>query len=434
MKRDALETLRAWKDGSLRKPLILRGARQIGKTWIVKELGKQFENFVAIDFEKEKSACNLFKENLVANELLLKIGIYTKNKIVPGKTLLFLDEIQACERAILALRYFYEEIPELHIIAAGSLLDFAIEKIGIPVGRVQFLYLYPLSFGEFLTACDRQDLRDYVKQQNIDETIHKLIMKELKIYLWLGGMPAVIDYWIQYRDIIGCQTLQDEILEAYKQDFSKYAKKKQIEHIDKVFQSIAVQLGNKFKYVHVDRDIKSTVLKEALSLLVKANVAHLCYHTSGQEQPLGASRNDNMFKAYFLDIGLAQRLLNLSLSDWFLEPLEIKTLGNMAEQFIAQELLAYASNRIKPQLYYWHREAKNSNAEIDFVTVKNNQIIPIEVKAGATGTLRSLSSFLSSHTKSPYGLKISAHHSFGKMDHVFHIPLYGLEAWLIGDK
>jgi len=430
MKRDVSQALVEWKNSPLRKPLILRGARQVGKTWIVENFSTSFDNFVEINFEEAKSAKQLFIGDLKIQELLPKLMLYAKQNIIPGKTLLFFDEIQACEEAITALRYFKEDLPELHVIAAGSLLDFALDRIGVPVGRVQFMYLYPLSFGEFLTSCERQDLRDHIKKQNIDISIHKILMEYLKNYLWLGGMPAVVDNWIKRKDVIGCQELQDEIIEAYKQDFAKYAKRQQIEYVEKVFQAIPTQLGQKFKFAHIDRDIKSRELKEALNLLVKAKVAHICYHSSGQEQPLGASKNNQLFKIYFLDVGLAQRLLNLSLTDWVVSELDMQTLGCIAEQFVAQELAAYASAKTQYQMYYWHREEKNSSAEVDFLTVKKGNIIPIEVKAGTTGTLKSMHLFLASHPKSSLGLKISADYHFTKRDNIQNIPLYGMESWM----
>lgn len=430
MKRDLLRILIDWKESLLRKPLILRGARQVGKSWLINELGTTFDTFIKIDFDKDKKARSIFNNQGKLAEIIFDLEIYTEQKIIPGKTLLFFDEIQECPEAINTLRQFKEDMPELHVIAAGSLLDLILDKVGMPVGRVQFMYLHPLSFGEFLTAEGRDDLRAYILTCNVSKTIHEQILTLLKTYMWLGGMPAIVDAWIKYQKITLCQELQDEIIAAYTQDFYKYAKQKNVEYVTKIFESIPVQLGKKFKFSNVDNDIRSAHLKEALMLLAKAGVAHICFHTAAHEQPLGASLDEKKFKVYLFDIGLAQRMLGLVLKDWQFAPLEVKTLGGIAEQLVAQELIAHNSIKSKADLYYWHREAKNSNAEVDFVTLKDQKIVPIEVKAGTTGHLRSMHAFLDSHSNSNYGLKI-AENLFSQHDNIIEIPLYGIEAWLL---
>jgi uncharacterized protein len=226
-----------------------------------------------------------------------------------------------------------------------------------------------------------------------------------------------------------CQELQDEIISAYMQDFYKYAKHRNIDYVTKVFTAIPAQLGKKFKFTNVDNEVRSMYLREALLLLVKAGIAHFCFHSASHEQPLGASKDEKKFKVYLFDIGLTQRMLGLVLENWQLKSLQVQTLGGVAEQLVAQELIAYTATKTKTDLYYWHREAKNSNAEVDFVVIKNQQIVPIEVKSGATGHLRSLHLFLTSHPNSSYGLKI-AENQFSKHNNIVEIPLYGIEAWL----
>ena len=240
MKRDILHHLTTWRSHVYRKPLIIRGARQVGKSWVVQEFGKQFKHFVAINFEKTPAAKEIFAGDLDVSLLIERLALYAHQKIIPGETLLFLDEIQECPNALRALRYFKEELPGLHVIAAGSLLDFALEKIGTSVGRIQFMYLYPLSFSEFLTVHGRDDLRKYIKTQPNDLVIHRQIMDYLKNYFWLGGMPAVVNAWLEQRDPELCHEIQDEILETYQQDFHKYAAKKQIIYLNKVFAAIPV--------------------------------------------------------------------------------------------------------------------------------------------------------------------------------------------------
>ena len=429
MKRDFISELEQWKVHDLRKPLILRGARQVGKSWLVAEFAKQFEIAITINFENSPEVSQFFAGAIRIPELLEKLSLYTGKVITPGKTLLFFDEIQECENAIIALRYFKEELPELHVIAAGSLLDFAIEKLGIPVGRVQFLYLHPLSFGEFLTVLGRDDLREFIKKQSPDPVLHQLLLDQLKIYFWLGGMPAVVDAWLRFKDVKLCQELQDEIILAYKQDFQKYARKHQIDNVERIFASIPQQLGKKFKFTSVDHDARAEPLKEALMLLSKAGIVNIAYHSSGQGQPLGATKNAKMFKVFFFDIGLAQRLLGLNLKTWVTQALEVMHIGAIAEQLVAQEYIAYTSIKSPPELYYWHREERTSNAEVDFLFLKDGSIVPVEVKAGNKGGLKSITIFLETHPNSTMALKISEA-VYSSNVPMQNIPLYGLEAWL----
>ncbi|MDR3491913.1 MAG: ATP-binding protein [Gammaproteobacteria bacterium] len=429
MRRDLLIHLESWKSHPLRKPLIIRGARQVGKSWLVNEFGKQFETFITINFEKSPEVNQFFEGGIRIPELLEKLSLYTGEKIIPGKTLLFFDEIQECEKALVALRYFKEEHPELHVIAAGSLLDFTIEKLGVAVGRVQFLYLHPLSFGEFLMVQGREDLRKFIVEQSNDLVIHGLLIDYLKIYFWLGGMPAVVDGWLRFKDVKICSELQDEIIQSYKQDFQKYARKHQIDHVEKMFEAIPQQLGRKFKYTDVDSDTRSAPLKDALMLLLKAGIAHIVYHSSGQAQPLGATKDLKKFKVFYFDIGLAQRILGLDLKEWVIQPLEVRHIGAIAEQFVAQEYIAYTSVKSPPELYYWHREEKRSNAEVDFLFLKNGMVVPVEVKAGSRGGLKSLAIFLETHLNSTLGLKISES-QYDTQSKIQNIPFYGVEAWI----
>jgi predicted AAA+ superfamily ATPase len=429
MKRDILNDFALWRSHPYRKPLILRGARQVGKSWAVKEFSKQFEHFVSINFESAQSAHEIFAGDLNTAIILEKLAFYTHQKIIPGKTLLFFDEVQECPNALLSLRYFKEECPELHIIAAGSLIDFVLHEIGMPVGRVQFMYLYPMSFGEFLTVNDREDLRQYILTQAVDAVTHKNLLEYLKVYYWLGGMPAVVEAWLNNRDPVLCHEIHDEIIDAYQQDFHKYATDRQIPYLSKTFMGIPRQIGRKFKFAAIDADVHSLPLKQALMLLNKAGVASYCYHTSAHRLPLGADINEKKFKVFFFDIGLAQRILGLDTREWLLTPMTVANIGPIIEQLVAQELTAYTAARRKSALYYWHRESRGSNAEVDFVVQKNNDIIPVEVKSAKDGRMRSLHLYLESHPGSPYGLKI-AEHLFSQHGNIKEIPLYAIEGFL----
>lgn len=428
MKRDRLKDLEMWRDDPHRKPLLIRGCRQVGKSWLVREFGKQFDTFVEINFEKNKLIHPYFSEDLTIDNILEKLSIYSHTKIEPGKTLLFFDEIQACEGALKALRYFKEDRPEIHIIAAGSLLDFALNKLGIAVGRLQFMQLYPLSFAEYLSVLGLQDVRDFLFKRENDQVIAKQLLEHLKNYMWLGGMPAVIDAWVSDRDPVICQRIQDEIIESYQIDFHKYAKQHEIPHVVKVFDYIPVTLGKKFIYSHVTDHARTEAIKNALSLLETAGIAISCHHTSAQKPPLGAMQDEKKFKVFYFDIGIAQRILGLDIKQWILNPIQLANQGEVAEQFVAQEILAYSDFHKKGKLYYWHREAKSSNAEVDFVIAKDGEIIPVEVKSGNKGSMKGMNLFLESHPYSKVGLKISTG-LFAKQDKLIEVPLYAIESW-----
>ncbi len=428
MRRDLLEQLTSWRDSPIRVPLILRGARQVGKSWLVDEFGKQFDNYIKINFEKHRAAKTWFEDEIDIESLLRTISLYKGQGIIPGKTLLFFDEIQDCKRALQSLRYFKEEMPDLHVIAAGSLIDFAIEEIGIPVGRVQFLYLYPISFAEYLTIIGRDDLRHYISNFNIEKPIHDLLLELLRNYMWLGGMPAVLKQWLESKDYYLCQAIQDQIIAGYQQDFHKYAKERQIPYVTQTFDTIPKQFGNKFKYSNIDQATRSIYFKEALSLLSKAGIVHICYHTNADRQPLGAEMNLKKFKVFFFDIGIAQRLLGFDIRQWLLNPLQLNNSGAIAEQLVAQELISYMPAHKKAQLYYWHREAKSSNAEIDFIILKDGHVIPIEVKSATSGRLRSLHGYLDNRLSVPYGVKISEQ-IYSKNKRLIEVPLYAIGSW-----
>jgi predicted AAA+ superfamily ATPase len=429
MKRDRLKDLMVWRNDPHRKPLLIRGCRQAGKSWLIREFGKQFETFIEINFEKNKLIHPYFSGDLTIDILLEKLAIYANTKIEPGKTLLFFDEIQACEGALQALRYFKEDKPEIPIIAAGSLLDFALDKLGIAVGRVQFMQLYPLSFAEYLTALGFDNLRTFLFKQENDPIIARQLIDHLRNYMWLGGMPAVVDAWISDRDPVICQKIQDEIIESYQIDFHKYAKQHEIPYVSKVFEVIPSTIGKKFVYSHVDEHAGVHAIKNALKLLETAGIAIFCHHTSAQKPPLGALKNDKKFKVFYFDIGIAQRLLGLDIKQWLLNPLQLSNQGEITEQFVAQEILAYSDFHKRAKLYYWHREAKSSNAEVDFILLKKGEIIPAEVKSTHKGHMKSLHLFLESHPNSKMGLKLSMG-SFAQHDNLVEIPLYALESWL----
>lgn len=430
MKRDLMTYLLKWKDDPKKKPILLRGARQVGKSWLARELGNHFENFVEINFEKHTDLNVFFEGNLDPKRIIHNIGNYFQQKIEPGKTLLFLDEIQSCPRAILSLRYFYEDMPQLHVISAGSLLEFELRKISSPVGRIHFVHVYPLSFAEYLVASGRANLREMLLESlksPLPEPFHRLLSEEIRNYTILGGMPEVVKEYLDSGDFTRCLDFQTDLLETYRNDFHKYAREHQVKYIQKVFDSLTLQLGNKFKYSNVSREIKSRELSEALELLEMAGVVYRVFHTSANGIPLRAEANMRKFKVLFFDIGLAQRLLRLDYRSLLLDP-DISRVndGAVAELLVGLELIAYRNFRERPELYYWHRESRSSNAEVDYITALGSRIVPVEVKSGLRGAMKSLNYFMDSKN-SQFALKVSGA-GYSRNGNIENIPFYALES------
>lgn len=438
MKRFIEKDLEAWKSVRFRKSLILRGARQVGKTYVVRKFAKQFSSFVEINLESQPEYREIFDKDLDAKRIIRDISIKRDEKIVPGETLLFIDEIQANPSAVTALRYFYEDIPELHVIAAGSLLDFAIQKVGIPVGRVESLYLYPMSFLEFLSATRGRIIIDKVifnlPKEPVSEVINKNIIKTLGEYLAIGGMPDVVKCWIEGKDPLRCFVAQHAIIDTYRQDFSKYADRFQIKYVDSVFNSIPIQLGHKFKYSEIEGDYRKRELSPALDLLITAGVAHKVFHSPGQGIPVGAGVDPKCYKVIFLDVALAQAILGLDLGSWFLNPMQqFVNKGEIVEAFVGQELLSYDNPHVKKHLHYWQRNVPGSTAEVDYLIQKGEEIIPIEVKGGAGTTLKSMRMFLDTHKKTPHGIRFSTQ-NYSVHDKIHSIPLYAVASIFNRDR
>jgi uncharacterized protein len=427
MKRCLIDELLRWKDSSIRKSLILRGARQVGKSYLVREFGKHFDNFVEVNFEKDIVLSQIFDGNLEPQKIIEKISIAKNENIVPGKTLLFLDEIQAVPRAVTALRYFYELMPELHVISAGSLLEFVLEQTGMPVGRVSSMYLYPLSFKEFLIASGKEMLCNYIDRHDIQKPLEEVFLNQLTTllgeYMAVGGMPEAVNTWLEHRDLKNVREIHHNIIDTYRQDFLKYAKNQHIQHVDKVFSAVPRMLGKKFVYSRVDDTLKSREIKPALELLEMAQVIHKVTHSSSNGVPLGAECNHSIFKTIFIDVGLAQAILGLSDGEWILDiKNSIINRGEIVEAFAGQEILAYSDPHRPQKLFYWVREKQNSQAEIDFVIQKQDKIIPVEVKSGTTGNLKSMMQFLKEKKSTPYGIHISPN-NFGIYNNINQVPL-----------
>ncbi len=413
MRRHLEKELIIWKNRPDKLPLILRGARQVGKSFLVEAFGKNhFESLVTINFEFEPAFRECFA-TLDPAKIIPAIEILANKTIQAGKTLLFLDEIQECPQALLSLRYFKEKMPELHVIAAGSLLEFVIheEEFSFPVGRIQFLYLKPLSFHEFLTALDETKSLDYLSQveakDKIGDSIHRHLLSLFRQYMLVGGMPAAVKAYLEQRSFLTAQRTHQVLLQTYQSDFGKYATKAQFKYLQKFFEKAPAVVAQHFKYVEIDSEARSRDLKTALQQLVWAGLLYYVHETNASGIPLQAQIDDRKFKILLLDIGLLQTAGRVDIqSVWEQDILQIRA-GSLAEQIVGQELMAYQDCYEIPHLYFWKREQKTSQAEVDYLFQIRDRSIPIEVKAGALGRLKSLQLFME-EKKSTIGIKISS--------------------------
>ena len=431
MKRFIDYYLRKWKQSEERKPLLLRGARQVGKTYAVRQLGESYESFVEVNFEFITNARNVFEIDLDPERIIRDLSMIIGKQIIPGKTLLFFDEIQSVPRALTALRYFYEKLPKQHIIAAGSLLDFTIQSVGIPVGRVSSLYMYPLSFFEFLCACGYELLAQAIIPgaitASISEVVHKKLLVLLGEFCAIGGMPEVVKQWKKKHNPSICAEVQHALLIAYQQDFGKYAQRFQIKYLETVFKAVPRFLGTRFKYSSIEGEYRKRELAPCVDLLITAGVIHSVTRSAGNGIPLGAETDAENFKLIFIDIALGQALLGLDVTEWFLQSeWEFINKGALAEALVGQELLAYGHPaRSKERLFYWQRNVPGSEAEIDYLIQSAGVIIPVEVKSGVGNTLKSMHMFLDSHPQSPYGLKLSVQ-NYSVHEKIHSYPLYAV--------
>jgi predicted AAA+ superfamily ATPase len=428
MKRIIDYQLSKWKKSDTRKPLLIRGARQVGKTYSIRELGKTFGSFVEINFELMPKAAKIFDDDLQPTRIIRDLSILAEQPIEPGKTLLFFDEIQRVPQAINALRYFHELAPDLHVVSAGSLLEFALEKTGMPVGRISTLYLYPLCFVEFFAALGNKSLAEMLMESGPSKPLpvpaHQKFLKYLAEFLATGGMPAAVKAWITTQSMVKCADIHADLIESFRQDFLQYAKKHQQPYVEKLFNEIPGLAGRKFKTTAISGEHRKRELAPALDLLEKAGIIHKVFHSPGQGIPLGANADRETFKTIFLDCALAQALLGLKTGEWIISANDsFANRGEITESFIGQELLALMPPHNKYQLYYWLREARSSTAEVDYLLQIDKNVIPVEVKSGATGALRSIHLFLEEHAHTPFGIRFSSG-NYSIYEKIRSYPLY----------
>ncbi|SCA63753.1 hypothetical protein SCG7109_BA_00090 [Chlamydiales bacterium SCGC AG-110-M15] len=432
MKRAIEEELWAWKDQLKRCPLIVRGARQVGKSYLIESFGKQaFESCLVINFEMHPELSSCFT-SLDPEEILQKFKVYKGATIIPGKTLIFLDEIQRCPKALMALRYFKEKRPDLHVIAAGSLLEFALEEEGFsfPVGRVEFLHLRPMSFLEVLDAMNHSHLIELMKKWSLqsppDDDLHQHCLKLIRPYLFIGGMPEIVDIYCKEQDFERCERRQAALIKTYRDDFGKYAHRARHKYLQRVLDRAPFLIGKHFQYSKVDPDFRSRDLKIAVEQLSQAGLITRIHTCAANGLPLRAEMNEKKFKILLLDVGLLQLALgNLGSEMLQSDILEIHR-GALAEQFVGQELLAYSDYYMERLLHFWERAKYSSSAEVDYIVNIKGKIIPIEVKAGATGRLRSIKQLMKEKNL-PLGVRISQH-PLSFENGILSIPFYLIHA------
>lgn len=401
MKRSIEKQLKDWLSSKPRKPLILRGARQVGKTWVVRQLAElEGKKLIEFNFEKQRHLRDLFASNDPKNTVQ-QIESYLNEQVNVANTLLFLDEVQAAPELIAKLRWFYEEMPALPVIAAGSLLEFTLSnyQYSMPVGRVSYLNLEPLSFDEFLLARDRDLLAEHFKKVTVKEklasSIHQLAMELFREYILVGGMPEAVKAWCASESLINVSRVQRELIATYQDDFSKYGERVDVELLEKTLHAIPYQLGQTFTYSKVQREVVSAKIKKSLNLLCCAKLCRKIYSVSANGVPLGAEKNDRIFKVGLLDTGLASAMLDLRLQHFeTIEKIDLYNKGAIAEQVVSQLLAAANSDILHTDQYFWQRRNKGATAEVDYVLQHAACIVPIEVKSGAEGKLKSLHVFM----------------------------------------
>lgn len=389
-----------WYCSTRRKPLVIRGVRQVGKTSIVRSFASA-NGLVLCEINLEKHlhldevfrTCDIRKINL---EIEAITGVRPDKK----GTLLFLDEIQATPHALAALRYYYEELSNLPVIATGSLLEFALSQanFSMPVGRVVYFHLFPLTFREFLEAIS-PDLIKYLDEigweSGLPESAHRKLLEKQREYLFVGGMPEAVSVYKETGSISEVTEVHRSIVDTYRDDFHKYASRKDLIRLQKVFAQIPHRLTQKTKFSHYDADARTHEIKHAIDLLVKARVCFPVMRSHCNGVPLNAEVDEKSFKLLFMDVGLAGHILGIKWNSIeAFTATELVNEGGLAEQFIGQHLLNLGEGKQFPELHYWLREGKANNAEVDYVIARNGKLYPVEVKAGKSGSLKSLHQYL----------------------------------------
>lgn len=420
----------SWAKNDNRKTLLLRGARQVGKSTAVRQLAKTFKYFVEVNFDDEEELKKLFERSLTPQEICQRLSVYFQIPIIAGETLLFFDEIQQCKPALSKLRYFFEKYPELHLVAAGSLLEFAIEEIpSIGVGRERSMFMYPFSFEEFLNALGETMLVEAYRTASpvhpLFEATHKKLIDRLRVFLVLGGMPEVVSTYVRTHDLLQCQEVLTDLVISFKDDFAKYKKRVPALRVVEVFESVVKQAEGKFVFEKAGVGLNNAQVKQSLELLIMAGLVYPVTHTAANGIPLGAEINPKYRRMLLFDTGLFQRVLGLDTSTLLLsDDFKIVNRGALAEMFVGLELLKSASCFDPKPLYCWAKEKKKGNAQVDFIVQRGEKIIPIEVKSGTQGAMQSLRQFMT-EKKILKGIRTSLE-NFNNYENIDVYPLYAI--------
>lgn len=434
--RRLIKELADWHVGVDRKPLLIRGARQVGKSWAVKKWCKQFElQLVEINFEERPNLASIFEQDLNVDRIINDISAAFGISLRTPRVVLFLDEIQLAPKAITALRYFYEKVPELAVVAAGSLVEFVLEEHGLPVGRVQSHFAYPLSFLEFLRALNKPGLAHAIESFSVSDPvpfsdfIHTEILSMLRLYFRIGGMPKVVSSYLRTSDMIEVSREQGMLVRGYSDDFRKYARRADWALLQIIFDKMgALAGGAQVKFSAIDPQAKSSQVRRALTALQHALLVHKIQPTHTQKLPLAAHAVDKRFKLSFLDIGLLHYMMGF---DWNLlsQDADLTDVGEgrFAEQFVAQELITARTGVDNYPLHYWDRPKSGSEAEVDFIVEFGGAPVPIEVKSGKKGRLKSLELYM--NEMRPAHAFVLSQRNVETMGAITFLPLY-LAAWL----
>lgn len=425
MQRKIMQHLNKWKNDTERKPLILNGARQVGKTYILREFGRQeYKNTVYVNLESNSSVASLFYDDISAAKLIKYLEAATGERILPHDTLVILDEIQSCERAVTSLKYFCEEAPDYHIAAAGSLLGVAInrEKTSFPVGKVNMKHLFPMDFEEFLLASGEELLCDTIKEcyasfEPMTTALHKKALEKYRDYLIVGGMPEAVKRFIETNSYIDAGLIQSDIADNYSADMAKYASNTEAVKIRACYNSIPAQLAKdnkKFQYKVVQKGGSSSIFGASLEWLKQAGVTLECQRIDQGTQPLTVYADQTSFKLYMSDVGMLVSKSRMPIQTILTGESNL-FMGAITENYVAQQFAAK-----EYPLYYW--TTSNSQAELDFVLQKEDNIYAIEVKKGEHVKSRSLSVFRQKYSPD-IAMRISSK-NFGKTEDVISVPLY----------
>lgn len=402
MERFAERYLIQWLQSKRRKPLVLRGARQVGKSTLVRRFADQRELVLnEINLERHPDLDTVFAA-LDTTAIRGELEALSGRSITKRGGILFLDEIQATPSAMPALRYLYEDLPDVPIIAAGSLLEFTLadHSYSMPVGRIEYYHLGPMTFREFLQAVE-PSLSPYLDRLDfstaLPEAAHQKLLKRQRQFLFVGGMPEAVLAFRESGSLEEVSSVHRSIVSTYEDDFAKYARRRELARLQRTYRMIPRQVGKKIKYVNFSREDRSRDIKDAIDLLEKARVCIRVFASHCSGVPLSADINQFVYKLLFLDIGLMNHMCGLNWLDLNrMDDVKLVNEGAVAEQFIGQHLAYSDQGLTAPQLVYWLREGRKSNAEVDYVVSCGPDIFPVEVKAGRSGTLRSLQQFAAS--------------------------------------